>query len=167
MVGALVFLVAVPTAITYASLAIDGLLGLELGIKPYNIVVGAFLVVAGLSISGWAALSQWRHGRGSPLPVAPTEKLVVTGPYAYCRNPIMLGSTLYYLGFVLVAGSLSGVAVVALFEGLYGVYIKLVEEKELEARFGREYVEYRESTPFLIPLPRRRRPKGLVGGSKR
>jgi len=30
-------------------------------------------------------------------------------------------------------------------------YIKLVEEKELEARFGEEYREYKRKTPFLIP----------------
>jgi len=30
-------------------------------------------------------------------------------------------------------------------------YIKLVEEKEREARFGGEYKEYKRKTPFLIP----------------
>jgi hypothetical protein len=39
-------------------------------------------------------------------------------------------------------------------------YIKLFEERELEARFGPEYVEYKRTTPFLIPrLP------GTPGGS--
>jgi len=31
------------------------------------------------------------------------------------------------------------------------IYIKLVEEKELEQRFGVEYLEYKRRTPFLIP----------------
>jgi protein-S-isoprenylcysteine O-methyltransferase Ste14 len=33
-------------------------------------------------------------------------------------------------------------------------YIKL-EEKELEARFGEEYKEYKRKTPFLIPKIRK------------
>jgi protein-S-isoprenylcysteine O-methyltransferase Ste14 len=31
------------------------------------------------------------------------------------------------------------------------IYIKLIEEKELEDRFGSEYLEYKRRTPFLIP----------------
>jgi protein-S-isoprenylcysteine O-methyltransferase Ste14 len=31
-------------------------------------------------------------------------------------------------------------------------YIKLVEEKELEFRFGKEYVDYKNDTPFIIPI---------------
>jgi protein-S-isoprenylcysteine O-methyltransferase Ste14 len=36
------------------------------------------------------------------------------------------------------------------------IYIKLIEEKELEERFGSEYVEYKKRTPFLIPSFRRK-----------
>jgi len=32
------------------------------------------------------------------------------------------------------------------------IYIKLIEEKELEERFGSEYLEYKKRTPFLIPF---------------
>jgi protein-S-isoprenylcysteine O-methyltransferase Ste14 len=31
------------------------------------------------------------------------------------------------------------------------MYIKFIEEKELEARFGQEYSEYKKRTPFFIP----------------
>ena len=31
------------------------------------------------------------------------------------------------------------------------IYIKLIEEKEMELRFGADYIEYRRQTPFLIP----------------
>lgn len=30
-------------------------------------------------------------------------------------------------------------------------YIKLLEEKEMELRFGTDYIEYRRQTPFLLP----------------
>jgi protein-S-isoprenylcysteine O-methyltransferase Ste14 len=31
-------------------------------------------------------------------------------------------------------------------------YIKLIEEKELELRFGKEYLDYKKDTPFIIPI---------------
>ena len=31
-------------------------------------------------------------------------------------------------------------------------YNKFIEEKELRERFGPEYKEYKEKTPFLIPI---------------
>ena len=30
-------------------------------------------------------------------------------------------------------------------------YIKLIEEKELQLRYGLEYEEYKKSRPFLLP----------------
>ena len=33
----------------------------------------------------------------------------------------------------------------------YLIYIKLVEERELEARFGEAYIAYKKSTPFIAP----------------
>lgn len=31
-------------------------------------------------------------------------------------------------------------------------YLKLIEEKELQMRFGNEYLEYKKKTPFIIPI---------------
>jgi protein-S-isoprenylcysteine O-methyltransferase Ste14 len=36
------------------------------------------------------------------------------------------------------------------------IYIKWIEEKELEERFGSEYLEYKKRTPFLIPFFRKK-----------
>ncbi len=161
IIGAIVFIIIVPASIIYVALIIDNMYSLKpiheslLYFKLCNIVLGAILTFLGLFFAGWAAYTQWRYGKGSPLPTAPTQKLVTTGPYAYCRNPMMLGTILYYLGLVLLVGSPTGVVLVILFEILYGVYIKFVEEKELELRFGKEYIEYRKYTPFIIPRPRR------------
>jgi protein-S-isoprenylcysteine O-methyltransferase Ste14 len=33
----------------------------------------------------------------------------------------------------------------------YLAYLKLVEERELEARFGEDYLAYKRSTPFIVP----------------
>jgi protein-S-isoprenylcysteine O-methyltransferase Ste14 len=36
------------------------------------------------------------------------------------------------------------------------LYIKLIEEKELEARFGLDYLAYKRNTPFILPRLRSR-----------
>ena len=41
--------------------------------------------------------------------------------------------------------------VVLLSAGLLLIYIKRVEEKEMEIRFGQDYLAYKQQTPFLIP----------------
>jgi protein-S-isoprenylcysteine O-methyltransferase Ste14 len=41
--------------------------------------------------------------------------------------------------------------IVLLFAGLLLIYIKRIEEKEMELRFGQDYLAYKQQTPFLIP----------------
>jgi protein-S-isoprenylcysteine O-methyltransferase Ste14 len=46
-------------------------------------------------------------GRGAPAPVAPTERLVVSGLYRYTRNPMYLAVLTVILGQSLLLGSLA------------------------------------------------------------
>lgn len=85
------------------------------------------------------------------MPVMPTQKLVVIRPFTYCRNPMTLGTILAYLGVCVWIGSISAVVIVLIFTILLLLYVKLLEEKELEARFGAEYLEYKRNTPFILP----------------
>jgi protein-S-isoprenylcysteine O-methyltransferase Ste14 len=61
------------------------------------------------------------------------------------------GAITYYLSISLLAGSFSAIILVVLFSLVFVAYIKLVEEKELEAKFGEEYRMYKRKTPFLVP----------------
>ncbi|NWG10106.1 MAG: hypothetical protein HXX80_07390, partial [Nitrososphaerales archaeon] len=72
-----------------------------------------------------------------------------------------LGSIIFYLGFGFLTGSISSIGFTVLFMSLLLAYIKFIEEKELGARFGQEYTEYKKRTPFLIPC-RRKRLKSLT-----
>jgi protein-S-isoprenylcysteine O-methyltransferase Ste14 len=115
------------------------------------VILGALFFVAGIPWVSWAVLWQLLKGKGTPVPVVPTKELLASGPYRYCRNPMMLGFFLYLSGWASLfnrAGSwVAALALVALlvFE------IKLIEEKELEARFGDAYREYKKTTPCFIP----------------
>jgi protein-S-isoprenylcysteine O-methyltransferase Ste14 len=141
-----------PAVVTALAWLLDRALGLEgFASWPATLIAGINLAVAGLAFWGWAVLSVYRQGRGSSLPLVPTRELVTDGPFALCRNPINLGAMIYYVGIALVMGSYAALALFALWAALLLLYIKLVEEKELAARFGEEYRSYREATPFILP----------------
>lgn len=56
-----------------------------------------------------------------------------------------------YLGVAVWIGSFSAVVLASVYPTVIVVYTKLLEEKELEKRFGGEYLEYKRRTPFLLP----------------
>ncbi|MBI4557680.1 MAG: isoprenylcysteine carboxylmethyltransferase family protein [Candidatus Hydrogenedentes bacterium] len=124
------------------------------GIIPRNAEagLGVLTTFAGLSYSLWAVGCQWRLGHGTPSLQAPTEQLVVSGPYRNSRNPIQFGALLYVLGLGTLSFSLATGIVAAIVGLIVGIaYIKGIEEKELAVRFGAAYETYRKQTPFLVP----------------
>lgn len=119
--------------------------------SPFNLILGGLLILPGWLFAFWSMYSQFTLGRGTPVPLMATQQLVVQPPYTYCRNPMALGAIGLYLGVAVLFHSPGALLVVLLLAGLLLVYIKRVEEKELELRFGQAYLAYKHSTPFLIP----------------
>jgi protein-S-isoprenylcysteine O-methyltransferase Ste14 len=134
----------------------------RLGLRPLRIgrvhrMLGGLLTVSGYSLGFWSVNTQLTRGRGTPLPVMPTQELLTEGPFRYCRNPMTLGAILAYLGMAVAAGTTTGTILVLSFAGSLLVYLKRLEEGELAERFGEAYLAYKRGTPFIIPrLPRRR-----------
>ncbi len=118
---------------------------------PANRVLGWPLIVTGWLFAIWSVYALFTRGRGTPVPLMATQKLVVQRPYSYCRNPMALGAIGMYLGIALVAGSIGAGLLVLLSAALLLLYIKWGEEREMTARFGQEYLAYKQRTPFLIP----------------
>lgn len=148
----ILFLVLIPAALISASSPIDQALHLpKLVHEPVNALLGLLLTLAGLSFGLWSNYVQFTIGRGTPVPIMATQKLIVQPPYSYCRNPMALGAIVLYLGVAIWLGSLSALGLVLLPAICLLVYIKLIEEKEMELRFGADYVEYKRQTPFLFP----------------
>lgn len=150
-----------PFAVLCLSLFLDRRLGFT-GFRGETmaIVIGLLFVVEGFAFAAWAVATQYRNGKGTPSPLMPTQRLLVDGPFALCRNPMAFGTFFFYLGVSLLAGSPMAVAMTISLFSLLVIYILKIEEKELELRFGRAYVDYRRRTSFIIP----RRPKGDAGG---
>ena len=122
---------------------------------PINPIIAAILISAGLIFGLWSNKAVFIDGEGTPAPIMATQHLIITGPFQYCRNPMALGTILFYLGVVVCLGSLSSLVLLMILTGALLTYIKRIEEKELEARFKQEYIQYKVLVPFIIPWSRR------------
>jgi protein-S-isoprenylcysteine O-methyltransferase Ste14 len=119
--------------------------GLNTAVGLIAVGVGSFLVI-------WSVWAQAVIGKGTPAPTAATQKLVITGPYAYIRNPMTLGAAVFYLGISFWHGSLAVFLLVLIVFAALLTYIYVHETRELAGRFGAEYLAYKEKTPFLFPF---------------
>jgi protein-S-isoprenylcysteine O-methyltransferase Ste14 len=150
--GGIVFWIIIPFFIVVGSAFVDSWLSLPRFFhRSVNTILALVLMVAGWLFANWTVKVQFSFGKGTPIPVMATQKLVVKRPYTYCRNPMTLGTTAFYLGITIWTGSLSALGLSLIYPVVILIYIKLIEEKELEQRFGLEYLEYKQRTPFLIP----------------
>ena len=101
--------------------------------------LGAVVVLPGLLIRALAS----GHVRKN-------EALATTGPYAYTRNPLYLGSLLLGVGFAVAARSWwVGVALAVMFFAIYLPVIKN-EEAFLREKFP-EFAEYARHVPRMFP----------------
>lgn len=82
--------------------------------------------------------------------VTKNTELTTTGPYAYTRNPLYLGSMLIAFGFAAASRSwLIALLLAALFAAIYVPTIRS-EEEYLRGRFA-EFEEYCRRVPRLFP----------------
>src|SRR6188474_304150 len=107
---------------------------------PRALLIGASVSVLGLALRAWAA----GHIRKN-------AQLATSGPYAYTRNPLYLGSFIMGLGFTIASGRWwLGVLFVALFLGIY-LPVMRVESATLAQLFGERFQEYARAVPVFWP----------------
>jgi protein-S-isoprenylcysteine O-methyltransferase Ste14 len=119
--------------------------------------IGLFvlLLLLGFVIDAWIIVT-FRRASGTPMPFKPPPKLITTGIYAHVRNPMAIAGILIGEGLGFLLGSLSLILIFIPLLTLLGfLYLKAVEERELELRFGKEYLEYKKRVPMFIPKFRR------------
>lgn len=125
----------------WPSAAADGALA-AMGV----VVLGVGLVLFAASL--WQFFS---HGRGTLAPWDPPRRLVVHGPYRYVRNPMISGVIFMLFGLAMGLRSRPHGVWAATFLAINAIYIPLLEEPMLEARFGAEYQRYCRHVRRLIP----------------
>ncbi len=148
----LLFVIFLPGGLIILSGYLDRWLDLPpLDMGDFNTLLAMLLIAGGFGLALWSIQSQLSIGHGTPLPMMATQKLIITKPFNYCRNPMALGTILGYLGIAIWAESLAAVGLILLVSAILLAYIKKYEEEEMAMRFGAEYTAYKKSTPFLIP----------------
>jgi protein-S-isoprenylcysteine O-methyltransferase Ste14 len=104
-----------------------------------SLALGAIIVLPGLLIRALAS----GHVRKN-------EALATSGPYAYTRNPLYLGSLVIGIGFAVAARSWwVGIVLAAMF---FAIYVPTIrgEEAFLRQKFP-EFAEYARGVPRMFP----------------
>ena len=114
-------------------------------------VLGVAVLPAGVVLAVWSVLRFFFDGDGTLAPWDPPRRFVVTGPYRYVRNPMISGVCLVLIAQALVFRSPVLAAWAAAFILMNVIYIPLIEEPGLDARFGEPYREYCRHVGRLIP----------------
>jgi protein-S-isoprenylcysteine O-methyltransferase Ste14 len=118
-------------------------------------VIGLLIMVAGAAVLVNAFVRFAWEGRGTPAPVAPTEELVITGPYRWVRNPMYLAVLAVIIGQALLLRQVTLLIYAAVVAAAFLTFVKLYEERVLLERYGEEYRRYQAAVPGWIPRPPR------------
>ena len=108
--------------------------------RPATLAAGAAVSFVGILLRAWAS----GHIRKN-------DALAVSGPYAYTRNPLYLGSFILGLGFTIGSGRWwLGILFAALFLGIY-LPVMRVESATLADLFGESFQAYAAAVPLFLP----------------
>ncbi|QND45243.1 isoprenylcysteine carboxylmethyltransferase family protein (plasmid) [Rhizobium lusitanum] len=128
---------------------------LSFQLVPQNLIyygIGAVLTVAGLGFAVWARYHLGRNWSGV-ITVKEDHALIRTGPYAIVRHPIYTGLLLAIIGSALARGDIAALLAIAFM--LYAVLRRVgTEERWMSETFGQAYVDYKATTPALVPFVR-------------
>jgi protein-S-isoprenylcysteine O-methyltransferase Ste14 len=104
--------------------------------------VGAVLIALGLPCLVESIMRFVRVGRGTLVPVMPTEHLVVSGLYRYVRNPMYIGVLSLVLGQALLFGSSATLLYAMAVAAGFHLFVVLYEEPTMARTYGDEYETY-------------------------
>ena len=93
-----------------------------------------------------------RLGEGTPLPTMMARKLVVKGPYRALRNPMALAGIMQGVFVGVLFGSWPTIAYSVSGAVIWHVFVRPVEEHDLEERFGDEYRAYKSRAGVWLPF---------------
>jgi protein-S-isoprenylcysteine O-methyltransferase Ste14 len=117
---------------------------------PIRVIVGGALTVLGL-IPPAHAFIQFAKAGGTPMPVAPTERLVITGFNRFVRNPMYVGLLTAILGQALLFYSPWLVLYAVIGWIVTASFVRWYEEPTLVRTYGEQYEQYRRHVPAWTP----------------
>ena len=139
-----------PPIIYLAAIAVSFLLGVFYPLpwfaQPLSGILSAigWLMIAAFVALNISTIRAMRRAGTTVRPDRGTDHLVTDGPFSFTRNPLYLAGTLLVLGIGLVSGIVWFLLLAVL--AAFAVQKLAIEreERHLQARFGRTYVDYAE-----------------------
>lgn len=118
---------------------------------PVSLVIGFIVAVVGELIRFWGV--SWAGSETRTTSEVGGSNLVISGPFAYVRNPLYIGNILIYLGFGIMSFALFPylqITALLFFVFQYHFIVK-GEENYLRKTYGSFYVEYVKNVPRFFP----------------
>jgi protein-S-isoprenylcysteine O-methyltransferase Ste14 len=117
----------------------------------WQFLLAALLAAPAGAMALQAACEFAISGNGTPVPLDPPRRLVITGPYAYVANPMQVGGTFILAEWGVLAGSLAVVAA-AIMAAIFSAGVAAwTEGSELSQRFGQDWTRYRADVRLWLP----------------
>ena len=101
---------------------------------------GMGIAILGLLLRGYAAGYLRKH-----------KQLAISGPYAFTRNPLYLGSVLLAMGFSVASHSWISTLLLAIYLAIFYPVVIRREQAELKTLYGAAFVEYASQVPAFWP----------------
>lgn len=127
--------------VAFVGLFLDALLQAANYLNPTTFSVGLIFLAIGFAIRVWATYYFYKS-QMKVISLKPQKKLLTKGPYQFSRNPLYLGGNIFiFYGASFVLGSPAAIFITTLGIFLTDHMIKR-EEKQLEKKFGKEWINY-------------------------
>ena len=114
-------------------------------------ILGIIIGSGGLFLFFYTVLLFKNIGKGTLAPWSEKQKLVVVGPYRYCRNPMITGVLFILIGEALILHSLPILIWAGWFFVINTIYFLISEEPALEKKFGDDYKLYKKHVSRWLP----------------
>lgn len=114
-------------------------------------ITGAIIIVLSLALLIECFVRFATKGEGTPAPLAPTAKLVVSGAYARVRNPMYVAVTGLIFGQALLFASAGLIAYGVAIWLAFLMFVIYFEEPRLRREFPDDYPAYFENVPRWRP----------------
>ena len=108
-------------------------------------LAGLVAVAIGLALYVWCLAFHFRSYRASVRIGFSPPHLVVAGPYRFSRNPMYVSGLFVWLGWTVFYGSPAVFVALVLLWSVFAFRVIPHEERQLEALFGDDYLEYKRS----------------------
>ncbi len=116
-----------------------------------SMIIGFAIAISGELMRFWGV--SWAGSETRTTGGVGGTYLIISGPFAFVRNPLYVGNILLYTGIGIMSWSLFPYLQIAaiLFFAVQYHFIVLEEEKFLKEKFGEAYKKYFKNVPRFIP----------------